>query len=108
MVGAGWPEVKGTLVALEPEKAGAPVVAEGSGRAVVASGLRMLFVLENRYMIYGEFSREGNVLVDDVHDAVGDEDVGNDDFSCVDEYGAVHDGDGHVTALDGLETGVVF
>jgi len=37
-----------------------------------------------------------------VHDPVCDENIGNDDFGGVDEYGAVFNGDGYDLAVDGL------
>jgi len=44
-VGVGCPDVKGTSEALEPEKAGAPLEAEGLGRAVVELGFKILISL---------------------------------------------------------------
>lgn len=98
--------MNGTLVALEPEKAGAPVVAEGSGRAVVASGLRMLDYVSKACCFKGKW--ELDILINNVNHAVSNKDVRHNYFSCVDEYRAIHDGNGHVIALHCLKTSVVF
>lgn len=45
----------------------------------------------------------GSLLVDDVHDAVGDQHVGQDDLGAVDEDGAVLDAHCHVAATDGRD-----
>jgi len=42
-----------------------------------------------------------------VDDTVGDEDIGSDDLGAVDIDGAVHDSDGDVVTLHGLDHGVI-
>ena len=76
------PLVKGTLVAEEtPENATGWVVAVGLGVAVVLEGLSTLFISSASFGL----PRTDDLLVDDVHDAVGYYDVGDGDFGAVDE-----------------------
>ena len=49
----------------------------------------------------------GNLRIYNVHNAIRNQDVGSHDLGAVDEDGAVHNGDGHVVALECLDRGAV-
>lgn len=108
-VGVATPEVKGTSVADEaPEKAAGCEVALATGVAVVMLGFRTLSKPASADGQYSRRSRGENLLVDDVHDTVGDQDIRHDDLGGVDEHGAVDHGDGQTLAVHGFERGAVL
>ena len=109
--GAGMPLVKGTLEAeWAPEKAAVAVEAVALGVAAVAAGLRTLLWCGG--VSGGRWGRgekgSGGLLVNDMDDAVGDEDVGEDDLGAVDEDAAVFDVDGQGLVDGGGEFGGVL
>lgn len=50
---------------------------------------------------------DGNLLVDDMHDPVCDEDVRGDDLSIIDEHVTIVDGDCQLLSVQGGERGAV-
>jgi len=104
-VGVATPEVYGTSLAEEaPEKAADWEDAVGLGVAIVMLGFKTLSV--DLAPMIGNSSKI-NILVNDMDDTVGHQDVGHDDLCRVDECGPVDHGDGDVPAAHGLEHGVV-
>jgi hypothetical protein len=88
VVGSGWPLVNGTSLSGVPvEKAGAPAVALAEGPSV-DSGLRTLAI--GKHVGIKDEQRIGvDVLIDNMHDTVGNEHVGHDNACRVDKNGSV-------------------
>lgn len=100
-VGVGTSEVKGTSLAeLAPGKAGSV----SSGELSMLSGFRTLNVLVSTSAC--GVKQGGNEPVDDVHNTVSNEDVGDEDTSFVDVDAAIGDGDVNVVSADSLDGGV--
>lgn len=97
MVGVGTPEVKGGTEAEEaPEKAGEPVVADGEGMTAVLLGFRTLLVIR---IFRAELGGWKSILINNVDNTTGDQDIWNNYFGVVDEHGAILDCDGNIVAL---------
>ena len=101
VVGVGTPEVKARLETIEaPVKAALCMVAVGLGMAIVLLGFSTLHGSSAGFLI----DASGVILlVNHMHDAVGDKHVGSNDFGAVDEDITVLNLDGEVCAVHGLK-----